>query len=132
MGPLRRALVAVLLCAATPAGAVQNVQFAPGSLIIPMDVDYQDAGMLKAFGLLDKLLRAGVPVSWCIKTPKVVVDVAKGRFEDDFTASAKDLKSGALVNAHGYRGGPFVIAAADAGAAMPIITAWQAANTTAV
>lgn len=106
--------------------------FETGALIVPMDVDYQDAGMLKAFGLLDKLLRAGVPVQWVIKTPKVVVDAAKGKFEDDFTATAKDFKTAAVITAHGYRGGPFVIAAADAARATPIITAWQATNTTAV
>jgi uncharacterized repeat protein (TIGR01451 family) len=121
-----------LLASPRPAAAAPAVTFASGSIIIPMDVDYQDAGMLKAFGLLDKLLRAGVPVAWCIKTPKMVVDAAAGRFEDDFTASATDFKSGATITQHGYRGGPFVIAAADAGAATPVITAWQAANTTTV
>jgi uncharacterized repeat protein (TIGR01451 family)/MYXO-CTERM domain-containing protein len=110
----------------------ETVTFDTGALIIPMDVDYQDSGMLKAFGLLDKLLRAGVPVQWVIKTPKIVVDAAKGKFEDDFTASAKDYKTSAVITAHGYRGGPFVIAAADADKAKPIITAWQASNTTAV
>ncbi len=97
-----------------------------------MDIDYQDVGMLKAFGLLDKLLRAGVPIAWCIKTPKVVVDAANGRFEDDFTASATDFKTAAAITAHGYRGGPFVIAAADATVARPIITSWQVANTTTI
>lgn len=124
----------VVIASTRPAAAAVAlpVTFTPGALIIPMDVDYQDVGMLKAFGLLDKLLRAGVPVAWCIKTPKTVVDAANGRFEADFTASATDLKSGASIAQHGYRGGPFVVAAADAGAAMPIITAWQASNTTAV
>ncbi len=109
-----------------------SATFDAGALIIPMDIDFQDAGMLKAFGLLDKLLRAGVPVQWVIKTPKVVVDTAKGKFEDDFTASAKDFKSGVTIPPHGYRGGPFVIRAADAEAAKTIITAWQATNTTTV
>jgi uncharacterized repeat protein (TIGR01451 family) len=133
MGGARRSLVILLLvCAPAAAGPPPIIAFDAGSLIIPMDVDYQDAGMLKAFGLLDKLLRAGVPVHWCIKTPKLVVDAAKGRFEDDFTASAKDVKTSALIANHGYRGGPFVIAAADAAQAMPVIAAWQAANGTAV
>jgi uncharacterized repeat protein (TIGR01451 family) len=126
------ATIALAAAVPAPAGAVPTVSFPAGSLIIPMDVDYQDTGMLKAFGLLDKLLRAGVPVAWCIKTPKTVVDAAAGRFEDDFTASATDFKSGAAIAQHGYRGGPFVIAAGDAAAAGPLITAWQAANTTTV
>ena len=98
-----------IFCATLGAASISRaeaVTFATGTLIIPMDVDYQDAGMLKAFGLLDKLLRAGVPVQWVIKTPKVVVDAAKGKFEDDFTASATDFKSSAAITAHGYRGGP--------------------------
>jgi uncharacterized repeat protein (TIGR01451 family) len=134
----RRVRACVVACALlvvsarSASAAVPNVSFATGSLIIPMDVDYQDVGMLKAFGLLDKLLRAGVSVAWCIKTPKTVVDAASGRFEDDFTASATDLKSNAIISQHGYRGGPFVIAAADAPLAMPVITAWQATITTAV
>lgn len=110
-----------------------DVTFETGSLIIPMDVDYQDAGMLKAFGLLDKLLRGGVPVQWVIKTPKTVVNAATGKFQDDFVASATDFKTPTTVIAsHGYRGGPFVIKKADVAKATPIITAWQAANTTTV
>ena len=110
----------------SPAHVAADQPFATGSLIIPMDTTYQDFGMLKAFGLLDKLLRAGVPISWCIKTPKAVGDT-------DFVASATDFKTGAPVTNHGYRGGPFVIAAADAPAASPIVVAWQAVtNTTTV
>ncbi|MGZ3418619.1 MAG: hypothetical protein ACXVEE_12175 [Polyangiales bacterium] len=132
-----RLVASIAFAAAVTTSAISSraasVTFATGSLIIPMDVDYQDAGMLKAFGLLDKLLRAGVPVQWVIKTPKAVVDAAKGKFEDDFTASATDFKTpSTVISAHGYRGGPFVIKAADAAAAKTVITAWQSANTTAV
>ena len=48
-------LAAAFLIAAAPprpATASTNVQFATGSLIIPMDTDYQDNGMLGAFGLV--------------------------------------------------------------------------------
>src|SRR6187402_43041 len=111
--------VAALL-AIPRSGHAETVTFETGTLIIPMDVDYQDVGMLKAFGLLDKLLRAGIPVQWVIKTPKVVVDAATGKFEDDFSATATDYKSGAAIATHGYRGGPFVIKLGDAAAAKPI------------
>lgn len=126
--------VVVAAAGALSAGTARaaTTTFDTGALIVPMDVDYQDAGMLKAFGLVDKLLRGGVPVQWVIKTPKVVVDAAKGKFENDFTATGKDFKTGTVVAAHGYRGGPFVIKAADAPRATPIITAWQASHTTAV
>ena len=40
-----------------------DVTFDAGSYVVPMDIDYQDAGMLSAFGLLDKLLRGGVPIA---------------------------------------------------------------------
>jgi uncharacterized repeat protein (TIGR01451 family)/MYXO-CTERM domain-containing protein len=130
---LLAATAATVATLATGRAQAANVTFDAGALIVPMDVDYQDAGMLSAFGLLDKLLRAGVPVSWCIKTPKLVVNAATGTFESDFTATAKDFKSGAAIASHGYRGGPFVISLADAAAAKPIITAWQTAHpTTAV
>jgi hypothetical protein len=95
--------------------------FAVGSLIIPMDTTYQDSGMLTAYGLVDRLLRAGVPVNWCILPGKTVVPA-----DADFTASATDLVNSAVISAHGYRGGPFVISAAEAPTALSIINAWQA------
>ena len=99
--------------------------FASGSLVIPMDTTYQDSGTLKAFGLVYKLLRANVPVHWAIESGKAQGGV-------DFTASGKDLETGATITNHGYRGGPFVIDSADRAAALPIIMAWQSKNTTAV
>ena len=95
--------------------------FAAGSLIVPMDTDYQDMGMLKAYGLVYELLHQGVPVRWVIKTGKKFGDA-------DFTASAVDLVSDKAVAAHPYRGGPWVIDAADADAALPVIDAWQKAH----
>src|SRR5262249_28295649 len=47
---------ALLGASATGAGAATPTNFAAGTLIVPMDVTYQDGGMLKAFGLVDKLL----------------------------------------------------------------------------
>jgi hypothetical protein len=102
-----------------------NRTFAAGSLIIPMDTAYQDTGMLKAFGLVHALLRSGIPVSWTIKP-------GKASSEADFTASAVDISTAAVINAHGYRGGPWVVDASDAAAALPLIAAWQTSNVTAV
>ncbi|WAS98828.1 MYXO-CTERM sorting domain-containing protein [Nannocystis punicea] len=95
--------------------------FAAGSLIVPMDTTYQDLGMFEAYGLVYELLRQGVPVRWVIK-------VGKGYSEIDFTATSADVRTGTAIPAHGYRGGPWVIDAADAAAAMPIVEAWQAKN----
>ncbi len=43
-----------------------------------------------------------------------------------------DIQTLAVITSHGYRGGPFVIEAVDAAAALPIIQAWQSGNVTAV
>ena len=92
--------------------------FPAGSLVIPMDTTYQDQGTLTAFGLLDALLRARVPVSLIVASGKALGGV-------DFTAAGTDVRTGAAVPSHGYRGGPFVIAAVDRATALPVIRNWQ-------
>jgi uncharacterized repeat protein (TIGR01451 family) len=57
-----------------------------------------------------------------------VIRPGKAHLGVDFTTSAVDHKTGAVITGHGYRGGPWVIDAADAAKAMPIINAWQTAN----
>jgi uncharacterized repeat protein (TIGR01451 family)/MYXO-CTERM domain-containing protein len=117
-----RALFAgVALVGLAAASEAHADSFAAGSLIVPMDTDYQDSGLLKAYGLVYSLLRSGVPVRWVIKSGKSVGAA-------DFTASAKDHKTSAVITAHGYRGGPFVVDAADTAKAIPVIDAWQATN----
>ena len=111
------ALTAAVALAFTPTLASAD-DFAVGSLIVPMDTDYQDSGMLEAYGLVYELLRQGVPVHWVIQSGKAHAGV-------DMTATGKDVRTGAAVVAHGYRGGPWVIDAADAAKALPIVTAWQ-------
>jgi len=100
--------------------------FGAGSLIIPMDTgaDGQNDGMLRAYGLVFALLKNGVPVHWTINSLKA----ANGNdFTIAFPETLKNFETGATVGVpRDYRGGPFVIAAADAGAATPIIAAWQA------
>ena len=93
--------------------------FAAGSLIIPMDVTYQDEGMLRAYGLVYELLRNHVPVRWVIRSDK-----APG--EEDFTASATDVQTNAAIMDHGYRAGPWVVDAADADNAAALVASWQA------
>ena len=94
--------------------------FEAGSYIIPMDTDYQDVGMLRAYGLVFELLRNGVPVRWVIREGKMAGQA-------DFMATAIDVATATDIGSHGYRGGPWVIDAADAGDAEPIIAAWQMA-----
>ncbi len=92
--------------------------FEADSIIIPMDTTYQDQGMLKAFGLLFQLLKVNIPVHWVIKAGKL-------EGQADFTATSQDMITSDPVSGHGYRGGPFVIAADQAALASPVITAWQ-------
>ncbi len=97
--------------------------FAVGTLIIPMDTTYQNNGMLRAYGLAYALLKANVPVRWAVKSAKAAQGV-------DFSATGRDIVSMAAITNHMYRGGPFIIDAADAAAARPIINAWLISNPT--
>lgn len=123
---MKRKLSAAALAAAVLTSSIASAEtFQSGSLIIPMDTTYQDLGMLKAYGLVYALLAKDVPVNWVIKKGK-----AAGA--SDFTASATDYKTSAAVTAHGYRGGPWVVRAADVAKAKPVIDAWIVANVTTV
>jgi large repetitive protein len=104
--------------------------FTAGSLIIPLDTTFQDAGALRIYGLVYKLLASNVPVQWAI-------DPAKAAGGADFTVAAPavvhDLETGVnIARPVAYRGGPFIIDAADRAAALPIVNAWLAANTSVV
>ena len=131
------AFAAVLVAVAAFAFGNQNatadtpVNYAPGSLIIPMDTDTalnhsaynQDQGMWKAFGLVNRLLSNGIPVAWAIDTTKTTTSTV------DFTAdSVKDLRTNTALGGWAYRGGPFVIEAAQATAAKALINSWWAQN----
>lgn len=113
--------------ASPPRGAAPRLTLAPGpvaadagTLIIPMDTTYQDSGTFRAFGLVYELLANNITVGWAIEPAKAFGD-------PDFTASATDNQTGAAIVNHGYRAGPWLIDAADAPAALPIIQAWQVA-----
>jgi hypothetical protein len=104
--------------------------FTSGALIIPLDTTLQDAGALRAYGLVYQLLSAGIPVQWAILAGKP----AGG---NDFTISAPavvdDLETGARIALPiSYRGGPFIIDAADRADALPLVTAWLADGVTVV
>jgi len=153
---LRQAAPLIVLAAgllAAPGATAQTRSFESGSLIIPMDLAYQDSGMFQAYGLVFQLLRQGVPVSWAIRPGKLwhadacdttgdecswdCAEAGSGpcpypTAEPDFfvgtTVVWDDQGSatpGTAIADHGYRAGPFLIAAADAAAALPIIDAWN-------
>jgi len=104
--------------------------FTTGTLIIPLDTQSQDLGALRAYGLVYQLLRNNVPVQWAIRAGKP----AGG---DDVTISAPaavhDLETGTAITLPiSYRGGPFLIDAADRAFALPIVNAWLALDTVTV
>jgi len=146
-------VVVAALTGAQPARAAQR-NFDAGSLIIPMDLAYQDHGMLQAYGLLFQLLRQGIRVYWVIDQGKTwhaadcdtVADecawdcAVEGSgvkcpyptASPDFFAATEVVwdgegvaSPGDPISNHGYRGGPFVIDAADHDAALAIIDAWN-------
>jgi hypothetical protein len=117
-----------------------------------MDRTYQSVGMEQAYGLLFQLLDQGVPVHWVIAPDKIWHDAPCDTAGDecawdcaeegtgikcpyptaspDFYAGAEVLwddrdNPGAVITRHGYRGGPFVIDAADRDQALAIIEAWN-------
>jgi len=132
------------------AAALERV-FPAGSLIIPMDQTYQAEGMYQSYGLLFHLLREGVPVHWVIDPKKVWHDAPCNTAGDlcawdcaeegsgvkcayptaspDFFTGAQVLwgnpSKGAMIQDHGYRGGPFVIDAMYRDKALGIVNAWN-------
>lgn len=128
--------------------------FAAGSLIIPMDLTYQSTGMFQAYGLIYQLLHQGVHVYWIIDAGKtwhaapcntpgntctwdcaIEGSGAKCPYptaSPDLFATTKVIwddtgaaQRGAALGRHGYRGGPFLIDAADHDHALAIIDAWN-------
>ena len=94
--------------------------FATGSRIIPVDNTSQNSGTLRAFGLVDRLLRANVPVHRVALTGKPVNAI-------DFSATVNSARTGLPLGTVDYRAGPFIIAAADVTPAVQtIITTYVA------
>jgi MYXO-CTERM domain-containing protein len=142
----------VAMPAVRPAHAEPR-SFPAGSLIIPMDLAYQDRGLLQAYGLLFQLLRQGVPVAWVIDPDKSwhaarcdsAVDpcpwdcaVEGSGVKCPYPTASPDFFVGATVRwsdagtpadtpiaNHGYRGGPFVVHASHRDRALAIVDAWN-------
>jgi uncharacterized repeat protein (TIGR01451 family) len=122
-----------------PVQSGTSYTFATGSLVIPMDITYQNGGMFKAYGLVYRLLQSNIPISWVIRPNKTLCTSSSSATcvgqasAADFTVAAVDFAtSGSITPVHAYRGGPFVIDQPHAAAAGPIITAWNAALAAAV
>jgi MYXO-CTERM domain-containing protein len=128
--------------------------FPAGSLIIPMDLSYQSSGMFQAYGLIYQLSKQGVHVHWVIDPNKTYHQAPCNTANDlcawdcgvegasakcayptaspDFTATtnviwddAAAARTNVPLGTHKYRGGPFVIDAADHDHALQIIDIWN-------
>ena len=117
--------MSVLICSFFNNTKAMSTTFEPGTLIIPMDTDYQDDGIFKAYGLVYQLLLNNITVLWAIREDKVIE-------ESDFTASATDHLTGSEINNHEYRGGPFIISADSSSEALQIIVDWLSEHDVAV
>ncbi|MCA1614083.1 MAG: hypothetical protein LC800_08015, partial [Acidobacteria bacterium] len=100
-----------------------------GSLVIPMDNTLQAIGSpfnLRAYGTVERLLWAGIPVKWAI---------APGKAKDgvDFAASAQRLyPSASAASLLNFSGGPFIVHRDLAVAARTAISAYATANNVTV
>ena len=106
-------------------GAVPNLEVIPaGSYIIPMDTNHQAVGVsvfnMKAYGLVNALLHANVPVKWAITT-------GKAKDGMDFAAYVRLLSPTNLVPANpatasiAFYSGPFIVDNVYTNLARPII-----------
>ncbi|MEI7901194.1 MAG: DUF11 domain-containing protein, partial [bacterium] len=104
-------------------GAIANYEAIPaGSYVIPMDNTYQAIGKpfnLKAYGLVNALLHANVPVKWVIKAGKVK-DAA------DFSAYTRMLSPtpSGTTSLRNFCAGPFIVEQAYTNLARPVISAY--------
>lgn len=146
--------IALLLATAAPARAGYDRDFEAGSLVIPMDLAYQDTGLLQAYGLVYQLLDHGITVYWVIDEDKAwhhgACDTPGDECEWDCAEEGSGVKCpyptaspdfyvgsmvlwdsegvldpGTTIGSHGYRGGPFVVDAADAEEAQAVVDAWN-------
>jgi len=122
------AFLLVMLVAISARADVES--FAVDALIVPMDVGaadappadptdaaYQNYGLLRAFGLVHAWLKEGIAVHWAIDESKATFDAV------DFNIAARfdPGPSTDAGTAHDYRGGPFIVRAADAARARAIL-----------
>ncbi len=101
--------------------------YGPGTLIIPMGNSFQDSGQLRAFGLVDALLRGGVTLDWIIQPGK-----AAGGADLVLDATIVDRETGSAIASPTYNGGPFVIDGSQRTTALPIVDAWLASDAVTV
>ncbi len=120
--------IAMPRVARSDAPQYETTQFDAGTLIIPMDTDYQDDGMLEAYGLVYRLLENEITVHWVINPDKEMEYIAPNWIATaDFSAEFIDILDGdaGVPVSHDYRAGPFIITAGDADDAIDIVSTWN-------
>lgn len=151
-------LALLVVAAATGPARADLTGFAAGSLIIPMDACYQaapdvprpatcvdgkspaDDGAIAAYGVVHLLLRRGVPVSVAVSATKAslaasdfsITDPAGGAPVQRLARPGDGVVSFTSQTTIRYRGGPFVIDAADAPQARALLATELTAASTAV
>ncbi len=101
------------------AGPWQSMQYIPtGSLVIGMDNSTQAVPgrfNLKSYGLVNKLLQAGIPVKWAIRSGKLYNGI-------DFTATVqREYPTIQSITTLNFRSGPFIVDSAHANLARAVI-----------
>src|ERR1043166_246651 len=106
----------ILVQNSTTSRPAASKTYPANSLIIPMDIDYQDSAAFLASGLVYKLLSSGVPVDWIIKGDKRLSNIAPtggavdsggvGTFTttNPHNLAVNDIVFIAGVNVSGYNG----------------------------
>jgi hypothetical protein len=112
--------------------------FASGALIIPVDTTPDNDHAFGAYGLVYQLLRNGVPVHWAIRADKQQSTSPPSDAAVDFAIPQAGTDSAAVIRVLGtnaevplpskYRGGPFIVDAANSDAARPLVDQWLAAR----
>lgn len=105
-----------------PAANVRTMKV--GSLIIAMDTTLQrQAGIfnLRAYGLVNELLRNEIPLMWAIRAAKT----RSGAGSTDFTANTQRIFPDTLnMGAQPFRCGAFIVDSSMVSKAWPVITAY--------
>ena len=147
-------MLLAILVGGAPLARADERSFPAKTLIIPMDLSYQSNGMFQSYGLIYQLLRQNVHVLWIIDPAKTYhpaacntagnscgwdcgiegsgVKCAYPTSSPDLTATTNVIwddtgaaARGATLGTHRYRGGPFIVDAADHDHALAIIDAWN-------
>jgi gliding motility-associated-like protein/uncharacterized repeat protein (TIGR01451 family) len=118
----------VFVLPANSSGCPDSVYLAQGSLIIPMDNTLQPgtatAFNLKAYGLVNELLRNHIPVRWLISQTKPHDGIDHVALAEQVLPAPFTPNAPGPVSSYSLKAGPFAIDSAYVSRAIPLITAF--------